>query len=123
MQITRSGVCQGSYHPGSTHSQGRESSHVTRIDAGQWAYTLILAIVPPCAGECRLVRVIGVLIFANAQTCVASVLKESADTWRLNYTKCSVVHHVGVLVRMPGVSRARQPTGVAASLCPGQSAI
>ena len=34
----------------------------------------ILAIVPPCAGECRLVRVTGVLIFANARTCVASVL-------------------------------------------------
>jgi hypothetical protein len=35
---------------------------------------LILAIVPPCAGECRLVRVTGVLIFANARTCVAFVL-------------------------------------------------
>jgi hypothetical protein len=29
-------------------------------------YILILAVVPPCAGECRLVRVTGVLIFANA---------------------------------------------------------
>ena len=28
----------------------------------------ILAIVPPCAGECRLVRVTGVLIFANSRT-------------------------------------------------------
>ena len=32
---------------------------------------LILALVPPCTGECRLVRVIGVLIFANARACVA----------------------------------------------------
>jgi hypothetical protein len=47
---------------------------LTRIDAGQRAYMHILAIVPPCAGECRLVRVTGVLIFANARTCVASVL-------------------------------------------------
>jgi hypothetical protein len=38
---------------------------------------LILAIVPPCTEECRLVRVIGVLIFANARTCVASVLLAS----------------------------------------------
>jgi hypothetical protein len=41
-------------------------------------YILILAVVPPCAGECRLVRVIGVLIFANARTCVASVLLAAA---------------------------------------------
>ena len=65
---------QGSYHPGSRHLQGKESVQFTRINAGQQAYTLILAIVPPCAGECRLVRVTGVLIFANARTCVAFVL-------------------------------------------------
>ena len=34
----------------------------------------IVAIVPPCAGECRLIRVTGVLIFANSRTCVACVL-------------------------------------------------
>ncbi len=39
---------------------------------------LILAIVPPCARECRLVRVTGVLIFANARTCVAFVLLAAA---------------------------------------------
>ncbi len=33
----------------------------------------ILAIVPPCAGECRLVRVTGVLIFTNTRTCVLPV--------------------------------------------------
>jgi hypothetical protein len=38
---------------------------------------LILAIVPPCTEECRLVRVIGVLIFANPRTCVAFVLLAS----------------------------------------------
>jgi hypothetical protein len=42
----RATAFQGSYHPGSRHLQGRESAQVTRIDAGQWAYTLILAIVP-----------------------------------------------------------------------------
>jgi quinol monooxygenase YgiN len=31
--------------------------------------------------------------------------------------KCSVVRQFGVLVRTPGVSRARQPTGVAVSGC------
>jgi hypothetical protein len=30
------------------------------------AYTVILAVVPPCAGECRSVRVTSVLIFARA---------------------------------------------------------
>jgi hypothetical protein len=34
----------------------------------------ILAVVPPCAGECRLVRVTGVLIFVNGRACVAFVL-------------------------------------------------
>jgi hypothetical protein len=67
-------MVQGSYHPGSRHLQDKESVQFTRINAGQRAYTLILAIVPPCAGECRLVRVTGVLIFANARTCVAFVL-------------------------------------------------
>ncbi len=35
---------------------------------------LILAVVPPCARECRPVRVTGVLIFANSWICVACVL-------------------------------------------------
>jgi hypothetical protein len=54
--------------------QGGQSAQLTRIDAGHWACMPILAIVPPCAGECRLVRVTGVLIFANSRTCVACVL-------------------------------------------------
>ncbi len=53
---------------------GGQSAQLTRIGAGHWAYMPILAIVPPCAGECRLVRVAGVLIFANSRTCVACVL-------------------------------------------------
>jgi hypothetical protein len=53
---------QGSYHPGSPHLQTKESAQLTRIDEGQRAFMLILAIVPPCAGKCRRVRVIGVLI-------------------------------------------------------------
>jgi hypothetical protein len=54
--------------------QGGESAQLTRIDAGRWARMPILAIVPPCAGECRLVRVTSVLIFADSRTCVACVL-------------------------------------------------
>ncbi len=38
------------------------------------AYTVILAVVPPRAGECRFVRVTSVLIFARAPACVAFVL-------------------------------------------------
>jgi hypothetical protein len=64
---------QGSYHPGSGYFQGRESAQVTRIGADYLACRSILAIVPPCAGECRLVRVTGVLIFENSRTCVALV--------------------------------------------------
>jgi hypothetical protein len=30
---------------------GGQSAQLTRIDAGHWAYTPILAIVPPCAGN------------------------------------------------------------------------
>ena len=33
------------------------------------AHTAMLAVVPPCAGECRFVRVIPVLIFFGARTC------------------------------------------------------
>ena len=68
---------QGSYHPGSGYFQGRESAQVTRIGADYLACRSILAIVPPCAGECRLVRVTGVLIFVNSRTCVALVLLPS----------------------------------------------
>jgi len=37
-------------------------------------YRSILAVVPPCAGECRFVRVIPVLIFPGHRTCVGFVL-------------------------------------------------
>jgi hypothetical protein len=46
--------------------QSRESAQVTRIGADHLACRPILAVVPPCAGECRLVRVTGVLIFVMA---------------------------------------------------------
>ncbi len=38
------------------------------------AYALILTLVSPCTGECRLVRVITVLILSYTRTCVAFVL-------------------------------------------------
>ena len=70
----RPSAFQGSYHPGRGHSQSRESAQVTRIGADHLACRSILAVVPPCAGECRLVRVTGVLIFVNGRSCVAFVL-------------------------------------------------
>jgi hypothetical protein len=41
-------------------------------------YTGILAVVPPCAGECRFVRVVPVLIFLSGRTCVGFVLPQTA---------------------------------------------
>jgi len=71
----RPSAFQGSYHPGSSQFPGKESAQVTRIGADHLACRPILAVVPPCAGECRLVRVTGVLIFVNGRTCVAFVLR------------------------------------------------
>src|SRR5262249_27362002 len=48
----RPSAFQGAYHPGSSHLQDKESAQLTCIDEGQWAYMLILAIVPPCTEEC-----------------------------------------------------------------------
>ena len=55
----------------------------------------ILAIVPPCAGECRLVRVTGVLIFANSRTCVACVLPAAGPPG----------HRAGARLRTGGLAR------------------
>jgi hypothetical protein len=41
------------------------------------AYTAMLVVVPPCAGECRFVRVIPVLIFFGARTCGGFVFAPS----------------------------------------------
>jgi hypothetical protein len=72
--LVRASANQGSYHPGRGHLRSRESAQVTRIGSDHLACRPILAVVPPCAGECRLVRVTGVLIFVNGRTCVAFVL-------------------------------------------------
>jgi hypothetical protein len=58
----------------------------------------ILAIVPPCAGECRLVRVTGVLIFANSRTCVGCVLPTAGPPG----------HRAGARLRTGGLARARR---------------
>jgi hypothetical protein len=68
----------GVLSPGKRSFQGRESAQVTRIGADHLACRSILAVVPPCAGEYRLVRVTGVLIFVNDRTCVAFVLLPSS---------------------------------------------
>ncbi len=77
---------------------GGQSAQLTRIDAGHWAYMLILAIVPPCARECRLVRVTGVLIFANSRTCVACVLPAAGP----------LGHRVGARLPTGGLARSEK---------------
>src|SRR5580700_7957168 len=57
-----------------TFTEHAGALQVTRIGADHLACRPILAVVPPCAVECRLVRVTGVLIFVNGRTCVAFVL-------------------------------------------------
>jgi hypothetical protein len=89
---------RGPITPGSGHSQSRESAQVTRISADHLAYKPILAVVPPCAAECRLVRVTGVLIFANARTCVAFVLLAAAP----------ISHRASVRTSPGGPSGGRQ---------------
>ena len=56
---------EGLYWPGSTSPVELSSPlHLHKCWPG--TYTVILAVVPPCAGECRSVRVTSVLIFARA---------------------------------------------------------
>jgi hypothetical protein len=45
-----------------------------RLFRGARGGMLILAVVPPCAGECRFVRVVPVLIFPSGTSCVVFVL-------------------------------------------------
>src|SRR5450755_3730632 len=73
-----------------------------------------LAVVPLCTGECRLVRVTGVLIFAEARTCVASVLRAAGP----------LGHCADALFRIegPGDTRLGTPRQVAATT-PPQSAV
>ena len=56
---------EGLYWPGSA-SPGKLSSPLHLHKCWPGTYTVILAVVPPCAGECRSVRVTSVLIFARA---------------------------------------------------------
>jgi hypothetical protein len=56
---------EGLYWPGSA-SPVKLSSPLHLHKCWPGAYTVILAVVPPCAGECRSVRVTSVLIFAPA---------------------------------------------------------
>src|ERR1700757_5357476 len=46
----------------------RYSAQLTRIFAGHWTGTVLAAVVPPCTGQCRLVRVIGVLMYPATET-------------------------------------------------------
>ena len=64
---------EGLYWPGSA-SPVKLSSPLHLHKCWSGAHTVILAVVPPRAGECRFVRVTSVLIFARAPACVAFVL-------------------------------------------------
>jgi hypothetical protein len=50
------------------HRQPDDPAQLTRILTDHWACTVIVAVVPSCAVECRSVHVIRVLIFSDAQT-------------------------------------------------------
>ena len=65
-----SGVLSRSVH----YLRGGSSTQFTRIVAGHWVYTAILAAVPQRAGEYRFVRVTPVLIMTRILTCVIRVL-------------------------------------------------
>jgi hypothetical protein len=54
-----------------------QSAQLERIHPGSWADTTILTPVPRCAGECRFVRVTGVLDASWTRTCVALVFRSS----------------------------------------------
>src|SRR5580693_5057502 len=54
-----------------------QSAQLERIHPGIWADTTILTPVPRCAGECRFVRVTGVLDASWTRTCVALVFRSS----------------------------------------------
>jgi len=59
----------------------RYPARCTRINAGQEPVRAILAAVPPCAGECRFVRVVPVLIFPRGTGCVGLVLPWLMPAW------------------------------------------
>jgi hypothetical protein len=59
-----------------------QSAQLERIHPGSWADTTILTAVPRCAGECRFVRVTGVLDASWTRTCVALVLAAAAPVSR-----------------------------------------
>ena len=69
----------GLYWPGSA-SPVKLSSPLHLHKCWPGAYTVILAVVPPRAGECRFVRVTSVLIFARAPACVALCWREHPDS-------------------------------------------
>jgi hypothetical protein len=48
-----------------------QSAQLERIYPGSWADTPILTLAPTCDGECRFVRVAGVLSPSRTRTCVA----------------------------------------------------
>jgi len=86
----RPSAFQRSYRGRPPYIRGRLSTQFTRIAAGQWVCTIILAAVPQRAGEYRFVRVTSVLIMPSARTCVALVL---ATPGRSAATRAPVRQH------------------------------
>ena len=70
----RPSAFQALYRAQSGRHKDATSALLTRVDAAKRADWPILAAVPPCAGECRFVRVTSVLPSPRARTCVGFVL-------------------------------------------------
>ena len=74
------------------------SLHLHKCLSG--AYTVILAAVPPCAGECRFVRVASVLIFTRA----LPALSTTFTTIRPTAIAALATAIIGTLLNDGGVS-------------------
>ena len=62
---------RGPITPEAVNSQVKNQPRSPALALITWPAWPILTVVPPCAVECRLVRVTGVFIFVNGRTCVA----------------------------------------------------
>jgi hypothetical protein len=95
-------VCRSRSHRVSIN----QSAQLERIHPGSWADTTILTPVHRCAGECRFVRVTGVLDASRTRTCVAFVLGPETSTTRAYATRT----WVSLQLRQGRVVRPRYTT-------------
>ena len=89
-----------------------QSAQLERIHPGSWADTTILTSMPRCAGECRFVRVTGVLDASWTRTCVALVLAAAAPVSRRACPpdrRCHTGTRPPAAVNADHFTRCRQP--------------